>query len=148
MCCKVLKNLCMFVSPNSYGLKVLIYKIKNLNKMKTRNKITTLILMGGLLMISLAVKPNTKAGISPAAIETEKTIKDYFKFPQIVIPVNESQKIEVLFTTNVNGHVDFVLAKTNDKSLRTEIEKQFSKLNLIKLKSNVVHSITLNIKTV
>ncbi|MBL7920219.1 MAG: hypothetical protein JNJ40_07875 [Bacteroidia bacterium] len=116
--------------------------------MKTRNKITTLILMGGLLMISLTVKPNTKTGLNPEAIETEKTIKDYFKFPQIVIPVNESQKVEVLFTTNTNGHVDFVLAKTNDQYLKTEIEKQFLKLNLEKIKSNVVHSITLNIKTV
>ncbi len=26
MCCKVLKNVRMFVSPNSYGLKVLGYK--------------------------------------------------------------------------------------------------------------------------
>lgn len=104
--------------------------------------------MGSLLMISLTVKPNTKTGISPEAVETEKTIKDYFKFPQIFIPVNESQKVEVLFTTNENGNVDFVLARTDDKNLRAEIEKQFSKLNLIKLKSNVVHSITLNIKTV
>ncbi len=116
--------------------------------MKTRNKITTLILMGGLLMISLTVKPNTKSGISPEAIETEKTIKDYFKFPQIFIPVNESQKVEVLFTTNEKGHVDFVLAKTNDQNLKAEIEKQFLKLNLDKIKSNVVHSVTLNIKTV
>lgn len=104
--------------------------------------------MGGLLMISLTVKPNTKTGISPEAVETEKTIKDYFKFPQIVMPVNASQKVEVLFTTNQNGHVDFVLAKTDDQNLRAEIEKQFSKLDLKKLKSNVVHSITLNIKTV
>jgi membrane-bound lytic murein transglycosylase MltF len=116
--------------------------------MKTRNKITTLILMGGLLMISLTVKPNTKTITSPGAIETEKTIKDYFKFPQIVIPVNESQKVEVLFTTNANGHVDFVLAKTKDQNLKAEIEKQFLKLNLDKIKSNVVHSVTLNIKTV
>ncbi|MBA3682666.1 MAG: hypothetical protein H0W73_16115 [Bacteroidetes bacterium] len=116
--------------------------------MKTRNKITTLILMGGLLLISLTVKPNTKAGISPEAIETEKTIKDYFKFPQIIIPVNASQKVEVLFTTDNNGKVDFVLAKTNDQNLKAEIEKQFLKLNLDKIKSNVVHSVTLNIKTV
>ncbi len=116
--------------------------------MKTKNKLTTLLLMGGLLMISLTVKPNTKAGLNPEAIETEKTIKDYFKFPQIVMPVHAQQKVEVLFTTSVNGNVDFVLAKTNDQNLKAEIEKQFLKLNLGKIKSNVVHSVTLNIKTV
>lgn len=138
----------MFVSPNSYGLKVLNVKYIKIKKMKTRNKITTLILMGGLLMISLTVKPNSKTGLNPEAIETEKTIKDYFKFPQIVIPANEAQKVEVLFTTDQNGHVDFVLAKTIDANLKAEIEKQFLKLNLTKLKNNVVHSVTLNIKTV
>ncbi|MDP1801719.1 MAG: hypothetical protein Q8L81_10220 [Bacteroidota bacterium] len=116
--------------------------------MKTNNKIKTMILMAGLIITSLSVKPNTVSGISPDASETEKTIKDYFKFPQIVIPVNGSQKVEVLFTTDQKGHVDFVLAKTIDTNLKTEIEKQFLKLNLTKLKNNVVHSVTLNIKTV
>lgn len=115
--------------------------------MKTRNKITTLAVLAGLLIASLTAKPMSKLSINPEAMETEKTIKDYFKFPQIVIPMNESQKVEVLFTTNQNGNVDFVLAKTADQNLKAEIEKQFLKLNLTKLKSNVVHSITLNIKS-
>ncbi len=138
----------MFVSPNSYGLKVLNRKFKKLKKMKTKNKIAALALMMGLIVTSLNAKPINITNIHPEAIETEKTIKDYFRFPQIVIPVNESQKVEVLFTTDKNGNVDFVLAKTTDQNLKTEIEKQFSKLNLVKLKSNVVHSVTLNIKTV
>ena len=114
--------------------------------MKTKNKITTLVLIAGLLITSLNAKPNTIFG-GIDAVETEKTIKDYFKFPQIVIPVNESRKIEVLFTTDQNGQVNFVLAKTSDQNLKTEIEKQFSKLSLTKLKKEVVHSVTLNIKT-
>ena len=116
--------------------------------MKTNNKLKTVALIAGLLITSLSVKPNTTSGISPEANETEKTIKDYFKFPQIVTPLNEDQKIEVLFTTDEKGHVDFVLAKTVDQNLKMEVEKQFLKLNLTKLKCNVVHSVTLNIKTV
>lgn len=116
--------------------------------MKIKNRITKMVLVAGLVITALNVKPNTVSGLSPDAIETEKTIKDYFKFPQIIVPVNESQKVEVLFTTNLNGKVDFVLAKTEDQNLKMEIEKQFLKLNLTKLKSDVVHSVTLNIKTV
>ncbi|MBA2611567.1 MAG: hypothetical protein H0U95_06325 [Bacteroidetes bacterium] len=116
--------------------------------MKTNNKLKTVALIAGLLITSLSVKPNTVSGLNPEAGETEKTIKDYFKFPQIVVLVNESQKVEVLFTTDEKGHVDFVLAKTQDHNLKAEVEKQFLKLNLTKLKCNVVHSVTLNIKTV
>jgi hypothetical protein len=138
----------MFVSPNSYGLKVLNLKNIKINNMKANNKISKMVLALSLVITSFTAKPNTNLGLSPDAIETEKTIKDYFKFPQIVTPVNESQKVEVLFTTNLLGQVDFVLAKTLDQNLKTEIEKQFIKLNLTKLKSDVVHSVTLNIKTI
>jgi hypothetical protein len=116
--------------------------------MKLKNKITKMILLAGLVITTVGLRSNTIADPSQNGIETEKTIKDYFKFPQMIIPVNESQKIEVLFTTNQNGQVDFVLAKTEQQNLKVEIEKQFLKLNLTKLKSDVVHSVVLNIKTV
>ena len=115
--------------------------------MNVKNKISKAVLVAGLLLTAYTVKPTTNLGLSPEATETEKTIKDYFRFPQIVTPVNESQKVEVLFTTNLLGQVDFVLAKTINETLKSEIEKQFLKLNLKKLKSDVVHSVTLNIKT-
>lgn len=113
------------------------------NKVKS----SKVVLITALLISGLTVLPNTNLGLSPEATETEKTIKDYFRFPQIVTPVNESQKVDVLFTTNLLGQVDFVLAKTINETLKSEIEKQFLKLNLTKLKSDVVHSVTLNIKT-
>jgi len=116
--------------------------------MNIKNKISKVVLVAALLIGGYNAKPNTIVGLSPEAIETEKTIKDYFQFPQIITPVNESQKVEVLFTTNLLGQVDFVLAKTLDANLKSEIEKQFLKLNLIKIKSEVVHSVTLNIKAV
>ena len=116
--------------------------------MKLQNKITKMVLLTGLVITTISARPNTFSGSTPNSIETEKTIKDYFKFPQIIIPVNASQKVEVLFTTNKNGQVDFVLAKTEEQNLKSEIEKQFLKLNLTKVKSDVVHSVTLNIKTI
>ena len=71
--------------------------------MNVKNKISKAVLVAGLLITASIAKPTTNLGLSPEAIETEKTIKDYFKFPQIVTPVNESQKLEVLFTTNLLG---------------------------------------------
>ena len=83
------------------------------------------------------------------AMETEKTIKEHVKFPKLILPVkHQEQKVEVVFTTSENGNVDFVLAKTDNKEVKAEIEKQFSKLNLNKLKANVAYSIVLNFKTI
>ena len=85
--------------------------------MNVKNKISKAVLVAGLLLTAFTVKPSTNLGL------------------------------EVLFTTNLLGQVDFDLAKTINENLKSEIEKQFLKLNLTKLKSDVVHSVTLNIKT-
>jgi hypothetical protein len=85
--------------------------------------------------------------------ETRKTIHDYFKFPGVLMPhqdakVHTVQKVEVLFTTDRNGKVNFVLAKTADRQLKAEIEKQFSALFLTKVKEDVVHSVVLNFRSI
>jgi hypothetical protein len=85
--------------------------------------------------------------------ENEKSIREYFKFPQVLLKhtfqsKSESIKVEVLFTTNVNGKVNFVLAKTDNIELKKEIENQFLKLNFKDMKSEVVNSVTLSFKTV
>ncbi len=86
---------------------------------------------------------------SEISIETGKTIKEHVKFPKLILPVqHQDQKVEVVFTTSENGNVDFVLAKTDNKEVKAEIEKQFSKLNLSKLKANVAYSVVLNFKTI
>lgn len=82
------------------------------------------------------------------AFETEKTIKEHVRFPKLILPVQQQQKIEVVFTTAENGNVNFVFAKTDNKEAKAEIEKQFSKLNLNKLKANVAYSVVLNFKTI
>jgi hypothetical protein len=121
--------------------------------MKTQINFLKAALITGLIFTALLASSNTSPASGNVSGETEKTIRNYFKFPQILMPHYEnenasihSNKVEVLFTTDKNGKVNFVLAKTSDPQLKQEIEKQFSKLNLVKLKQNVVHSVVLNFK--
>ena len=119
--------------------------------MKTLSKIT-IILIAALSLSIFTIKGNTTPGEIKKAKEAEKTIRHFFKFPGILVPLHdlnkpETQKVEVLFSTDQNGNINFVLAKTADRSLRTEIERQFWKLRLAGLKRDVVNSVVLNFKT-
>ena len=98
-----------------------------------------------LTLGSFLVNANTIAGTGN---ETEKTIKEHVKFPNIILPLKKQEKVTVLFTTSENGKVNFVFAKTNNKEIKSEIEKQFLQLTLTKLKANVAYSIVLNFKTI
>lgn len=99
------------------------------------------------------------AGTNPPAsknrpAQNEKTLRDYLKFPQVLMPQMHdikspaTQKVEVLFTTGKNGNVNFVLAKTPIPQLKEEIEKQFLGFSFRQLKADVVHSIVLSFKTI
>ncbi len=95
---------------------------------------------------------NPNEGTASTA-ETEKVIRNYFKFPHILMPVNENKtavnnKVEVLFSTDSTGKVNFALAKTEDNELKKEIEKQFMALQLKQLKIDVVHKVVLNFRTI
>jgi hypothetical protein len=118
--------------------------------MKKQANITVKVLKASLVVAltlgSFLVKATNG---NEAAIETEKTIKEHVKFPKLILPVKQqNQKVEVVFTTSENGSVNFVIAKTDDKDVKAEIEKQFSQLNLNKLKANVAYSVVLNFKTI
>jgi hypothetical protein len=84
----------------------------------------------------------------------EKTLRDFLKFPQVLVPQIKTksagllQKVEVLFITGKSGAVNFAFAKTDNKQLKSEIEKQFLNLSFEKLKADVVHSVTLSFKTI
>jgi len=123
--------------------------------MKALLNISKLVLIAGFAFSTLALKANslnnTPGETKKATRATEKTIHDFFKFPGVLMPLHsiskpEEQKVEVLFTTDQNGNIDFVLAKTTRRDLKAEIERQFSKLHLSGLKRNVVHSVVLNFK--
>lgn len=119
-------------------------------KMKTTSNITNKIVKAGAVIIltlsAFIIKANTLDEI--AAEETEKTIKQHVKFPQLILPVSKTEKVEIVFTTAENGKVDFVLVKSENEILKKELEKQFLALTLPKLKSNVAYSIVFNFKTI
>jgi hypothetical protein len=119
--------------------------------MKTSSNIRLAFLFIVLFTASLAVA-NTDPKTNTVTTATQKTIREYFKFPQVLLPMqnlhaNNLHKVEVLFTTDPAGQVNFVLAKTDDQELKREIEKQFAALQLSHLKSNVAHSVTLNFRS-
>jgi hypothetical protein len=114
--------------------------------------ITRALIFAGLIFSALFAVSNPLPVTNPASAESKKTIREYFKFPQILATRVESKHVsnntvEVLFTTDETGHVNFALAKTQSGELKKEVEKQFYKLYLPKLKQDVVHSVVLNFKT-
>lgn len=109
--------------------------------MKNKIKITA------LLVVTLFFSSFSKA--ADIGTETTKQIQEHLFFPNILIQPNQNvSKIEVLFTTDVDGKVNFVLAKTDNKELKKEIEKNFSGLVLKDIKPNVCHAITIKLKIV
>ncbi|MBI3233825.1 MAG: hypothetical protein HYZ42_07250 [Bacteroidetes bacterium] len=119
------------------------------------NKLTKIFSLGILMFSTVIALSNNTPAKEKGTPEngTEKTIRDFLKFPQVLIPtsqgiINAPQKVEVLFTTDKSGTVNFVLAKTNNISLKAEIEKQFMALHFNNLKSEVVISVTLSFKTI
>lgn len=113
----------------------------------TTQKLQSLIKITGIVALSLGSFMLKAHNGNEHSDETTKTIKEHVKFPKLILPVKQSEKVEVIFTTSDNGKVNFVLAKTENKFIKNEIEKQFQNLTLNKLKSNVAYSIVFNFKT-
>lgn len=120
-----------------------------LNKMKAFKKINQQIknwIVGGLILLS-STGALAHNGLTTVNAEAEKQIKEHLKPESPIAALHQSQKVEVLFTTNENGAVNFVLAKTDNPTSKTEIEKQFSHLHFKNLNANVAYSIVINFKT-
>lgn len=110
------------------------------------------------LSLALTIVLMLAFGLSQAATPTPTTNPGggslkHFKFPSILLNpaadhVEKTYKVEVLFTTDHLGKVNFVLVKTDNKELRSEIEKQFYNLALQGTKENVVQKVILNFKIV
>ena len=109
--------------------------------MKNQNQLKKISLIIGLSLFAFFANATSKN--RNEIVETEKTIKESIIFSNSI----SNQKVEILFTTNNLGNVNFVLAKTENAELKKQIETQFSHLNLPKLKTDVVHSIILNFKS-
>jgi hypothetical protein len=102
------------------------------------------ILVTGMLLFALTTKANI-VGESTITNQMEKTIKSSVKLPE---GASENQKVEVLFTTDAFGKVNFVLAKTSDTELKKSVEQQFFNLSFQNLQHDVVNSVTLNFRTI
>ncbi|MBS1650861.1 MAG: hypothetical protein JSU07_02510 [Bacteroidetes bacterium] len=99
-------------------------------------------LFAGLALVLLS--DNLSAATSAHINEnTCKTIAQQIHVNNLFI--NKNQKIEVLFTTNENGKVNFALAKTQNDVLKKHLESAFLKLTLLQLKANNVYAIELKI---
>jgi len=144
--------------PNT---KIFIFKSNRTKKMSkpvttfkktNQNYFLKICLITGLFFSALVSFSAVLPSIRPKNINAEKTIRNYFKFPQILVLHNvptviKSKRVEVLFTAGRDGLVNFALAKTDDALLKAEIEKQFYKIRLTKANASVVHSVVLNFKT-
>lgn len=125
-----------------------------MNNLRSKSKLIKLSAILGFIFLGSAVIASNKhlnnnLGTGEAGIiETQKEIKQHISFPNIILPLNKTEKVEVVFTTAENGKVNFVLAKTDNDVLKKQIEKQFAEMILTKIKSNVAYSIVFNIKKI
>jgi hypothetical protein len=145
MYCIILLFTLIFVSPtNGYN----ILSDKKLKKMKTNSKTLNWITKGSIVLAFSVTAFFAKANNGNEHVASaEKTIKEHVKFPNLILPVQKTEKVEVIFTTAENGKVNFVLAKTDNLQLKQIIEKQFTGLLLNQLKANEAYSIVFNFKT-
>ena len=121
--------------------------------MKTQMTLKLVLVFVGLIFTLQTLEAGNVLNEGPKKSEPEKTIQHYFKFPQILMPMllptkNDLVKVEVLYSTNEKGDVTFVLAKTDNKALKNDIEQQFLKLKIKQVKSGVVNAVILQFKTV
>ncbi len=108
-------------------------------------KTKLIVMITALFLSHMAMNANNGTGES-----TESQIQKQLSIQPLntAAPKNTDIKVEVLFTTDVNGKVDLAIANTNDQTLKKEIEKNFMKLTLKDTKPNVCYSITLKLITI
>jgi hypothetical protein len=97
------------------------------------------IIAAAALLVSLnSVANNNTSG----AKEIQSQIQS-----QLNISTTNSQKVEVVFTTNESGDVNLAIAKTENKELKQSIETSFAKLHLNNTKANTAYSIIVNLQS-
>ena len=136
----------MFASPNSFKTR-----IPNFNAHLMKILIKTL-----CLMVALTATSGLVAAEEPASrlrTANAKTIQDYFRIPGLFLPSHafdqqETLQVQVLYTTDRNGRVDFVLARTGDRALKRAIEERFIKLTLLPAGSGVVRMVVLEFRNI
>jgi hypothetical protein len=116
--------------------------------MKTLIKKSIILLSAGFLF---SFNLNAKEKETPKTLiisEASKTIKEHIKFPDVLLNFNQEEKVNVVFTVNDTGHVNLVVANTQNENLKKSIETQFMKLTLNHLKADNAYSVVFNFKTI
>ena len=109
-----------------------------------------------LAALALLSSFTMQAAEEPAGREgsaAKNVIHHYFKFPSILLPAHslsapQPTRVEVLYTTDQAGKVNFVLAKTGDNVLKAEIEKQFYELPRLKVRGGAVQKVILTFRVI
>jgi hypothetical protein len=110
------------------------------------------ILLKSLFLAGLLTASTTLMATDPAprskAVKTERTIREYFRFPSFInqLPRTGAGKVEVLFTTGSDGRINFVLAKSDDAKLKRMVEEHLTGLRLEELTPDFVHSVVLSFR--
>lgn len=108
-------------------------------------------LLAFISTILLSMPVQAAGGLTPSSGETvsaSQVIKDHIKFPDLSVPMEKEEKVNVVFTVNEAGQVNLVIANTPNLALRRSIEAQFMSLRLGQLKANNAYSIQFNFKIV
>lgn len=110
-----------------------------------KTTLTTIIIASGFIFFSLLANATT----FPETIyktNSGRTIHSTLKVPATLCIIN--QKVEILFSTDDKGKVNFALAKTTNQLLKKEIEKQFYTMHFSDLKAEMINSVVVNFKTI
>lgn len=101
-------------------------------------------IIAGLILSTLSSSALANNGDQTTA---EKEIQKHLAITNTSLSKKDNMKVDVVFTTQEDGHVNFVIAKTDNEQLKKEVEDRFSKIVLKTIKPNVCYGITLNLKT-
>lgn len=110
-----------------------------------KTTIQTIIIASGFILLSLTANASTFPETTYKTA-SGKTIHSSLKVPSALGIKN--QQVEILFSTDEKGMVNFALAKTSNQLLKKEIEKQFYSMHFSDLKPEMINSVVVNFKTI
>jgi endo-beta-N-acetylglucosaminidase D len=93
------------------------------------------------LLISLNSIAGNNSNITSANIQKEIQL-------HLTVKVEQSQKVEVVFTTDETGKVNLAIAKTDNAELKKSIEANFLSLHFGGIKNNTAYSIVINLQVI
>lgn len=94
-------------------------------------------------VISFSTFSNTNDETSELNTTIQKEIKSHLN-----VKAGQSEKVEVVFTTDECGKVNLAIARTSNIELKQALENSFMKLQFSNLKPENAYSVTLSLKLV